>query len=39
LALRDGAIALDLPIPHRRQRREASEAELAALQTRILAAV
>jgi sulfonate transport system ATP-binding protein len=39
LALREGAIALDLPIPHKRQRRAASEAELAALQGRILAAV
>ena len=39
LALRDGAIALDLPIPHRKQRREASENELAALKARILAAV
>jgi len=39
LALRDGAIALDLPIPHKRQRREASDAELAALQARVLAAV
>ena len=39
LALRDGAIALDLPIPHKRERRTASAAELAALQARILAAV
>jgi sulfonate transport system ATP-binding protein len=39
LALRDGAIALDLPIPPKRQKRPASEAELAALQARILAAV
>jgi sulfonate transport system ATP-binding protein len=39
LALREGAIALDLPIPHKRQRRSASESELAALQARILAAV
>ena len=39
LALREGAIALDLPIPHKRQRRAAGEAELAALQARVLAAV
>jgi len=39
LTLREGAIALDLPIPHKRQRRSASESELAALQARILAAV
>jgi sulfonate transport system ATP-binding protein len=39
LALREGVIALDLPIPHKRQRREASEAERAGLQARILAAV
>jgi sulfonate transport system ATP-binding protein len=39
LALREGAIALDLPIPHKRQRRAANEGELAALQARILAAV
>jgi sulfonate transport system ATP-binding protein len=39
VALREGAIALDLPIPHRKQRREASDVELAALKARILAAV
>jgi sulfonate transport system ATP-binding protein len=39
LVLRDGAIALDLPIPHKKQRREANEAELASLRARILAAV
>ena len=39
LALREGAIALDLPIPRKRQRASASEAELAALRSRILAAV
>ena len=39
LTLRDGAIALDLPIPHKKQRREASEAELASLRAHILAAV
>jgi sulfonate transport system ATP-binding protein len=39
LALREGSIALDLPIPHNRQRRAAGETELAALQARILAAV
>jgi sulfonate transport system ATP-binding protein len=39
VALRDGAIALDLPIPHKKQRREASDAELAALRARVLAAV
>jgi sulfonate transport system ATP-binding protein len=39
LALREGAIALDLPIPQKRQKRPASETELAALQARILAAV
>ena len=39
LVLRDGAIALDLPIPHKKQRREASVAELASLRARILAAV
>jgi sulfonate transport system ATP-binding protein len=39
LALREGSIALDLPIPHKRERRAASAAELAALQARILAAV
>ncbi|WP_158814587.1 ATP-binding cassette domain-containing protein [Methylocapsa sp. S129] len=39
LALREGAIALDLPIPHKRQQRDASDAELAALQARVLAAV
>ena len=39
LALREGSIALDLPIPHRKQRRGASEAELTALRARILAAV
>jgi sulfonate transport system ATP-binding protein len=39
LVLREGSLALDLPIPHNKQRRAASEAELAALQARILAAV
>ena len=39
LTLRDGAIALDLPIPYKKQRREASETELAPLRARILAAV
>jgi sulfonate transport system ATP-binding protein len=39
VALREGAVALDLPIPHRKQRRDASEDELAALKARILAAV
>ncbi len=39
LALRGGTIALDLAILHKKQRRAASAAELAALQARILAAV
>jgi sulfonate transport system ATP-binding protein len=39
LVLRDGAIALDLPIAHNKQHREASESELASLRARILAAV
>jgi len=39
LALREGTIALDLAIPHRKQRRAATETELAALRARILAAV
>jgi hypothetical protein len=39
LALRDGAIALDLPMPHRVQRRLPTEAELAGLQARVMAAV
>jgi sulfonate transport system ATP-binding protein len=39
LALREGTIALDLTIPHKKQRRAASATELAALQARILAAV
>jgi sulfonate transport system ATP-binding protein len=39
LTLREGTIALDLPIPHRNQRRAASEAELVALRARILATV
>ena len=39
LALREGSIALDLPIPRKRQRGSASEAELGALRERILAAV
>lgn len=39
LTLREGTIALDLPIPHRKQRRTASEGELAALRARILATV
>lgn len=39
LALRDGAIALDLPMPHRVQRRLPTEAELAGLQALVMAAV
>jgi sulfonate transport system ATP-binding protein len=39
LALRDGVIALDLPLPHRLQRRPPTEAELAGLQSRVMAAV
>jgi sulfonate transport system ATP-binding protein len=39
LALREGVIALDLSIPHKKQRRGASETELATLHARVLAAV
>jgi sulfonate transport system ATP-binding protein len=39
LVLRDGAVALDLTLPHRTARRLAGEAERAALQARILEAV